>query len=205
MYGATTSTSGTLAHWLAQPENVFKPLPGLLVEAIKTLRGRYDYIWFDTPPTHAQQMTSALTVADYVIVSTKPEARSVDAIGPAVQYIARAKEHANPKLRLLGIILNAMPGRMTRLASALVEEVEQSAAGLEFRPYLKSRVALQEAEKAGQTIFDYEPSGEPAAQYLELAKQVEERIERFETEAAGLATREIVPAAPLEGVTQRME
>ena len=33
---------------------------------------------------------------------------------------------------------------------------------------------------------------------------VEERIERFETEAAGLATREIVPAAPLEGVTQRM-
>ncbi len=195
-----TETLGTLGQWLAQPQNVFKPLPALLVEPIRTLRGRYDYIWFDTPPTHAQQMTSALTVADYAIVSTKPEARSVDAIGPAVQYIARAKQQANPKLRLLGIILNAMPGRMTRLASLLVEEVEKSAVGLEFRPYLKSRVALQEAEKAAQTIFDYEPSGKTADQYRELAKQVEERIERFETEAAGLATREIMPAARPEEV-----
>jgi chromosome partitioning protein len=169
-----------LENWLGRPENQFVVLQDLLLRPIEGLRGRYDYIWLDTPPQYTKTMIPALKAAEYAILSAMPDQLAVQAIGPAVRYILTAQRGPNPNLVFLGVIMNAMPRPMTRLATSLVAEVEKAAPGLQFKADLQRTVVLQEATKAGQTIVEYQPDHPIAESYRALAREVESRIRDIE-------------------------
>lgn len=155
----------------------------VLLEPIAALRGLYDFIWLDTPPQTTTLSTPALKAADYAILSCMPDQLAVSALMPAMQDIRDAQEGPNPGLVVLGIVMNSMPGRRTRLASALVAEIEEGAPGLKFNTDLNRLIAVQEATKLGQTIFQYEPESDIADQYRALARELLARIEQVESGA----------------------
>jgi len=107
-----------LDNWLGRPENQFVVLQDLLLEPLKKLRGRYDYIWLDTPPQYTKTMIPALKAADFALLSAMPDQLAVKAIGPAVSYILQAQAGPNPDLIFLGAIINAMPRPMTQAPSS---------------------------------------------------------------------------------------
>ena len=183
-----------LDNWLSRPENQFVIHQDILLRPIEKLRGRYDYVWLDTPPQYTKTMIPALKAADYALLSAMPDQLAVQAIGPAVRYVVKAQEGPNPDLVFLGVIMNAMPRPMTRLASSLVSEVEKAAPGLKFSTELPRTVVLQEATKAGQTIVEYQPDHVIAEQYRKLARELEERIALIE--GPGEPSVEIEPRAP---------
>lgn len=81
----------------------------LLQEPINRLRGRYDYIFLDTPPQKTKTTIPALKVADYVVLSAMPDHLAVSALAEALQDIDTAQKHANSQLMLLGVVVCAMP------------------------------------------------------------------------------------------------
>ncbi|MCI0623786.1 MAG: ParA family protein [Acidobacteria bacterium] len=158
----------------------------MLLEPIRRLRGKYDYIFLDTPPQKTKTTIPALKVADYAILSTMPDHLAVSALAEALQDIATAQKHANPRLALLGVIVCAMPKPKTRLARELVGYVERACVDakgetLKFRQEISRCVVVQEAQRAGKTVFQYQPDHSVAGEYRALAREMEEQLTRLKT------------------------
>jgi len=153
----------------------------LLVHPIEQLRGRYDYIFLDTPPQKTKTTIPALKAADFAVLSAMPDHLAVSALGEALQDIAAAQVHANPRLTLLGVIVCAMPRPKTRLARQLVAYVEQTCTApdgttLKFTTEISRSVAVQEAQRFGKTIFQHQGGHPVAKEYRQLADELEQRI-----------------------------
>ena len=156
----------------------------LLVEPIQRLRGKYDYIFLDTPPQKTKTTIPALKVADYVILTAMPDHLAVSALGEALQDITTAQKRANPKLALLGVIVCALPRPKTRLSRELVNYVERTCADvsgqtLKFKTEITRSVVFQEAQWMGKTIFQYQPDHAVADQYRTLVREMEERLDQM--------------------------
>ena len=158
----------------------------LLLEPIRRLRGRYDYIFLDTPPQVTKTTVPALKAADCVILSAMPDHLAIAGIADALRDIATAKKYGNAQLVLLAVIVCAIPQPKTRLARQLIQYVEQSCIGhegqsLKFTTDITRTVVIQEAQRLAKTIFQYDPSHLVADQYRAVAKELEERITNFST------------------------
>jgi cellulose biosynthesis protein BcsQ len=84
-------------------------------------------------------------------------------------------------LSLLGVILCAVPRPKTRLARELVAYVERTCVdadgqSLKFATEISRSVAVQEAQKAGQTLMQHQGDHPVADDYRALAKEFEERL-----------------------------
>lgn len=166
----------------------------LLLEPISHLRGRYDYIFLDTPPQVTRTTVPALKAADFVILSAMPDHLAIAGLGDALRDIASAKRYGNSSLTLLAVILCAIPKPKTRLARQLVQYVEESCTSpdgrsLKFSTDISRTVVLQEAQRISQTIFQYNPTHHVVDEYRAVANELEDRIAALLTNdrAEGLA------------------
>jgi chromosome partitioning protein len=156
----------------------------LLIEPARVLRGRYDYVFLDTPPQKTKTTIPALKVADFAILSAMPDHLAVSALGEALQDIATAQRHANPMLMLLGVVVCAIPKPRTRLARQLLAYVERTCvdprgATLKFTTEISRSVVVQEAQRMGRTVLQYQPNHAVAGEYRALADEVEQRLAGF--------------------------
>ena len=187
----------------------------LLLKPIRRLRGRYDYIFLDTPPQVTKTTVPALKAADFAILSTMPDHLAIAGIADALRDIATAKKYGNPRLVLLAVIVCAIPQPKTRLARQLIQYVEQSCIGpdeqsLKFKTEITRTVVIQEAQRLAKTIFQYDPSHLVADQYRTVALELEERIvllsndrhqESYPCLRSRLKTSPIIPLKPTLLVT----
>jgi chromosome partitioning protein len=172
----------------------------LLLEPMRWLRGKYDYIFLDTPPQKTKTTIPGLKAADYVILSAMPDHLAVSALGEALQDIATAQKHANPHLALLGVVVCALPRPRTRLARELVGYVERTCVdpdgeSLKFATEITRSVVIQEAQRSGKSIFQYQGDHPVADEYRALAKEVEERITKLRKSKVGEIQAEEVQVA----------
>jgi chromosome partitioning protein len=145
------------------------------------LRGRYDYVFLDTPPQKTKTTIPALKAADYAVLSAMPDHLAVSALAEALSDIAVARRHANPSLALLGVIVCALPKPRTRLARELVDYVARTCTDplgrtLKFTAEISRSVVIQEAQRMGRTIFQYQGDHPVADEYRALARELEERL-----------------------------
>jgi len=154
----------------------------LLMAPMQVFRGLYDYVFLDTPPQKTKTTIPALKAADCVLLSATPDHLAVSGLGDALQDIAAARKHANPSLALVGVIMCAMPNPRTRLARALADYVDQTCVDLQGRPVkfrteISRSVAVQEAQRFGKTLFQYQPDHAVAEEYRTLAQEIEDRLQ----------------------------
>lgn len=165
-------------------QNPWRIHQDLLIEPIKRLRGHYDYIFLDTPPQKTKTTIPALKVADFVVLSAMPDHLAVMALAEALQDISVAQKHANPALALLGVIVCALPKPRTRLARELVGYVERTCVDpsghtLKFNTEISRSVVVQEAQRMGKTLFQYQGDHPVADEYRALARELEERLSQL--------------------------
>ena len=167
--------------WLGRDENRWVNPLDLLAEPIQGLRGRYDFIFLDTPPQITRTSLPAFKVADFILLSATPDKLAIEGLGEALRDIASAQRAGNPDLTLLGVILCAIPRPKTRLARQLCTYVEEhvkapSGSSLKFGTEIGRTVVLQEAQRMNTTVFDYDSKHPVAAEYRALGTEVVERI-----------------------------
>jgi chromosome partitioning protein len=162
-------------------KNVFMINQDVLLRPIAELRGEYDYIFLDTAPNLTTPTIAAYKAAQYFLLSSIPESFAMEGLNNAVKYLQGAREAGNPDLRLMGVIIGAVPGRLTRLARELLDYVERTfAAGDEFmrrfKTVIHSSTVVPTVQKSGTTLFDAEPGHKVTDQYRSLARELEERF-----------------------------
>jgi chromosome partitioning protein len=190
---------GELEEWLRSPQNKWVVHQDMLQEPIAGLRGHYDLVFLDTPPQVTITTLPGMKVSDYVILSAMPDYASTEQLGDALEDLNLCRSGPNPKLRLLGIIMCAMPKPQTVLARELVKYVrakcvDERGESYRFETMISRTTAVQEARAIHTTLFQYAGGHKVADEFRELAREAERRMQIYETIDQGAAT---IPPVPL--------
>lgn len=142
-----------------------------LKSALGGLRGRYDYILIDCPPSLGLLTINALVAADKLLVPIQCEFYALEGVTKLLDSMKRVKNMLNPSLDIFGIVLTMYDSR-TNLANQVVNEVRSFFGDAVFETLIPRTVKLSEAPSYGQSILEYAPDNKGALAYNDLAKEV---------------------------------
>jgi chromosome partitioning protein len=167
---STPELAGAEVELLGQEEPT-----GRLKPAIQGLRGRYDYIFLDCPPSLGVLTVSALVAADAVLVPVQCEYLALEGLARLMDTLERVRAQSNPRLRIFGLVMTMFDGRTT-LSHQVADEVRRHYPNLTFKTVIPRSVRLSEAPSFGRSILDYDPLSRGAAAYQALAIEVATRV-----------------------------
>lgn len=150
----------------------------LLKSALDSVLNDYDYIIIDTPPALNILTVNAYAVADHLIIPMAPEILSLLGLTQLKETVDSVRQSVNPHLNVLGILLTKY-NRRTLLAKEVSELAENIATQMDtcvFDAKIRPSVSAAEAPAHGESIFEYSPRSNPAADYHEFITEVLHRI-----------------------------
>jgi chromosome partitioning protein len=147
-----------------------------LREGIEMVENGFDFVLIDCLPSFGFLNLAALNAADQVIIPTKPAPFSIAGLKDLFETIDRVRRRMNTELAVLGILLNLIEGRNTRMAKEIEEVLRDSYAELVFKTTLGKGVKLEESPSFNQSIMEYDPTGKPAQQFMAFMDEVLERL-----------------------------
>jgi chromosome partitioning protein len=142
-----------------------------LEKALTPMKERYDYVLIDTPPSLGLLTINALVASDHVIVPVQCEYLSLRGLVQLENTLAMIRENLNPNVAIMGI-LPTMFDRRTLHAREAVEILEENFGDLVFKTRIKKTIRYAEAPVKGTSVLKYDPSGNAAKAYRDLAKEV---------------------------------
>ncbi len=142
-----------------------------LEKALAPVRERYDYILIDTPPSLGLLTINAFVAADGVIVPVQCEYLSLRGLVQLENTLSMIRENLNPKVDIVGI-LPTMYDRRILHAREAVDILRENFGELVFNTKIRKTIRYAEAPVKGQSILAYDPKGEAAEIYRDLAKEV---------------------------------
>jgi chromosome partitioning protein len=142
-----------------------------LEKAIDAVRGDYDYICIDTPPSLGLLTVNALTAADKVIVPVQCEYLSMRGLVQLQNTLQMIRENLNPGVEIEGILPTMLDSRTVHAKEA-VEILEENFGDLVFQSRIRKAIKFAEAPVRGSSVLKYDPKGTAAKSYRDLAKEV---------------------------------
>ncbi len=142
-----------------------------LDKALAAVRDRYDYVLIDTPPSLGLLTINAFVAAAGVIVPVQTEYLSLRGLVQLENTLQMVRENLNPKVEIVGIVPTMYDKRLTHSREA-DEILRENFGDLVYNTRIRKTVRFAEAPVKGQSVLAYEPSGDAAALYRDLAKEV---------------------------------
>jgi chromosome partitioning protein len=142
-----------------------------LEKALEPVRTDYDFILIDTPPSLGLLTINALVASDGVIVPVQCEYLSLRGLVQLENTLGMIRENLNPHVEIYGILPTMYDAR-TLHAKEAVEILEENFGELVFRTRIRKTIRYAEAPVKGTSVLKYDPSGNAAEAYRQLAKEV---------------------------------
>lgn len=146
-----------------------------LRRALEPLRGDFDLMIIDCPPSLGLLTVNALSAADGVIVPIQCEYYALEGLHALQRNTDLIRVNLNPALQITGFVMTMMDGR-TRLSQQVVDEVTGHFRELVFRTRIPRSVRLAEAPSYGQPISTFDPTCRAALGYRRLAGELLARV-----------------------------
>ena len=141
---------------------------------LDSIKGRYDFVLIDCPPSLGLLTVNALTAADGVILPLQCEYFALEGMRQLLKSIKLVHDRLHPQLYLFGVVLTMFDSR-TKLAAEVVNEVGQHFPKEKFDSIIPRSVRLAEAPSYGKTILEHDPRSPGALAYKRLAEEVIDR------------------------------
>jgi len=142
-----------------------------LEKALVEVREKYDYILIDTPPSLGLLTINAFVAADGVIVPVQCEYLSLRGLVQLENTLSMIRENLNPQVEIQGILATMFDKRLLHSREA-VEILKENFGDLVLRTKIRKTVRYAEAPVKGMSVLKYDPSGDAADMYRDLAKEV---------------------------------
>ncbi len=142
-----------------------------LEKALVSARETYDYVLIDTPPSLGLLTINALVAANGVIVPVQCEYLSLRGLVQLENTLSMIRENLNPKVEIEGI-LPTMFDRRTMHAREAVDILKENFGDLVLNTKIRKTIRFAEAPVKGQSVLKYDPDGEAANMYRDLAREV---------------------------------
>ena len=151
------------------------PISSYLRDRLRYLKGFYDYIILDCPPSLGVLTINGLVASDRAIIPLQCEYFAMEGIAGLVRTLTQIKDNINDELEIAGIVLTMFDQRTT-LNRQVVENSRQFFKGLVFDTIIPRNIRLTEAPSHGIPISLYQPYSKGAIAYDYLAKEVLDRV-----------------------------
>lgn len=142
-----------------------------LKAALAEIRGQYDFILIDCPPSLGLLTVNALSAADSFLVPLQCEYFALEGLTQLLHTISLIRQNLNPTIAEEGIVLTMFDGR-NNLANEVVKEVRTHFAGQVFDTVVPRNVRLSECSSFGKPVLLYDIDSKGCLAYLNLAKEV---------------------------------
>lgn len=145
-----------------------------LQRALQPIKGIYDLIVIDTPPTAGELQYNALQASTGLIIPLQADIFGLQGLYQ-ITDTARQFSKSNPALSILGFILTRHSGRST-LAKSMTATITAKAQsiGISCLAEIREGVAIREAEALQLSLFEYAPKSNPALDYMNLFNKIME-------------------------------
>jgi chromosome partitioning protein len=155
-----------------------------LREALESVRGDYDLIFIDCPPSLNMLTVNALVAADSVLIPMQCEYYALEGLSALVATIEQIREAVNPGLHIEGI-LRTMYDPRNNLSTEVSGQLMAHFGEAVFRTVIPRNVRLAEAPSFGKPVLLHDRDSRGALAYLALAgEMIRREEEQVEARAA---------------------
>lgn len=144
---------------------------GRLASGLAPVRGGYEFIIIDCPPSLGMLTLNALCAADAVLVPLQCEYYALEGLSGLLATLDRVRATYNPGLRLQGILLTMFDARTT-LSRQVAEEVRKHFGDAVFDSVVPRSVRLGESPSHGLPVLLYDPASKGAEAYRLVAREL---------------------------------
>jgi chromosome partitioning protein len=137
---------------------------------LEKVRGMWDYILIDCPPSIGWLTLNAFTASDKIIVVVSPGYFELDSIVQIDKTIVKVKEEFNPKLDLFGMLFNLSDN--TNATTASLQLLRQTYPNKVFRTIIPRNTDIKEAQLSKKDIFTFNSKANAAIAYRNLIKEI---------------------------------
>lgn len=141
-----------------------------LKNALSRVKGDYDYIFIDCPPSLGLITINALCAADGLLVPIQCEYFALEGLSQLISSVRQIKRLYNPSLELEGVLLTMFDGRLN-LTQQVVAEVKKFFKTELYSTVIPRAVRLSEAPSYGMPIQYYDPKNKGAKAYDDMAAE----------------------------------
>ena len=142
-----------------------------LKKLLEGIKGNYDYLIVDCPPSLGLLTLNALTAADSILVPIQCEYFALEGVTELWDTLVRIRRSLNPNLSIQGFLLTMFDER-TNLGNQVVADLRDFLGTQVLNTMIPRNIRLAEAPSYGKPIILYDIKSKGAESYINLAKEV---------------------------------
>ena len=128
-----------------------------LKEASASVADNYDYMVVDTPPSLGVLTVNAFTAATDILIPTTAGIFATTGINQLNETVKSVQKYCNPNVKITGILFTRFNPRanISKQIKELTEQLSKYISAPIYKTYIRSAVAVEEAQANRTDIFDY--------------------------------------------------
>jgi len=142
-----------------------------LKRVVDGLRGSFDFVFIDCPPSLGLLTLNALVAADSVLIPLHCEYFALEGLADLVGTMRRVRGTLNPALDIEGVLLTMYDDR-TNLGQLVARDVREFFQDKVYNTIIPRNVRLGEAPSHGIPAVLYDAKSRGAAAYVALAEEM---------------------------------
>lgn len=142
-----------------------------LKEELVRVKGEYDFVLIDCPPSLGMVTLNALSACDSLIIPIQCEYYALEGLSQLVTTVRQVKRLYNPSIEIEGVLLTMYDGRLN-LTLQVVDEVKKYFPEKVFKNVIPRNVRLSEAPSFGQPVLYFDRSSRGSQAYEALTAEI---------------------------------
>lgn len=138
---------------------------------LEKVRGTYEYVVVDCPPSLNMLTLNALVAATGIVIPMQCEYFALEGLSALMQTIENVKKSVNPNLEIEGV-LRTMYDPRNNLAVDVSNQLTEYFGEKVYRTIIPRNVRLAEAPSHGLPALQYDKTSRGALAYLALAGEI---------------------------------
>ena len=146
-----------------------------LEKVLLPMKGKYDVIFVDCPPSLELLTLNGLCAADAILVPVQCEYYALEGLSDLMATLRMVKRRMNPRLEIFGVALTMFDGR-TNFSNQVAEEVRRHFHGKVFATVIPRNIRLAEAPSHGIPVTAYDRTSRGAVAYKAIAEEIKAKL-----------------------------
>lgn len=146
-----------------------------LRDRIESVRGLYDFIIIDTPPTLGLITVNALVAATHLLIPIQSSYYALEGTDDLLETLDKVKSRPNPDLQVIGVLIT-LHDKRTTLSRDVSDKIQEAFGDKVFKTVISKSIRLEESPAYKESIFTFAPHSSGAFEYYSLSEEVIARV-----------------------------